>query len=125
MRRSACIVLLSVQAMVLSVVPIAAQTAAPDTDALGERLKARITTATSSVPGVRAAAVRGDEPPIGAAEPVADAASDPVTPESDPTILEQDLTSGFIAAGGVLLSAVLILFLVALVANSTHHKEKD
>ncbi|HWR00185.1 MAG TPA: hypothetical protein VN397_05075 [Candidatus Methylomirabilis sp.] len=118
------IALLSIQVVALSALPVAAQKAPSDTGALGERLKEKISAAAS--PGENVSVeVRGDEPPIGAAERDTEAASGSVASEPEPTLHEQDLTSGFIAAGGALLSTVLILLLVALVANSTHHKGEE
>ena len=77
-------------------------------------------TAFSVVP---VAAVRADEPPIGAFErdesvPVAPSATD-----SEPYVLDRDLTGGIMAAGAALLSAVVIILLVAIVANSKHQGE--
>ncbi|OGL79646.1 hypothetical protein A3E39_00810 [Candidatus Uhrbacteria bacterium RIFCSPHIGHO2_12_FULL_60_25] len=105
MRRIVCIFLFLVQATAFSVVPVAAQTA-PDTGALGELIKSRMT-----------------PPPIGAFErdesvPVAPSATD-----SEPYVLDRDLTGGIMAAGAALLSAIVIILLVAIVANSKHQGE--
>src|SRR3990167_6388514 len=111
MRRIVCIFLFLVQATAFSVVPVAAQTA-PDTGALGELIKSRMT-----------------PPPIGAFErdesvPVAPSATDSEPSQTvEPYVLDRDLTGGIMAAGAALLSAVVIILLVAIVANSKHQGE--